>query len=451
MARPTAAIKTLGCKLNQFEGEQMREQLEALGYCIVPFEAAADLYVINSCTVTTRTARDCRRLCRRTKRLNPESVLLVTGCYAQIAPRQLEQIAATDVVIGNAARGRLAQFVAPADAAPTTDCLPPYAETGPMIRTMSGHTRAFVKVQEGCDAHCAYCIIPLARGPSRSVPADDVMKQVNLLVAAGCPEMVLIGTHLGQYGADLSEDFDLTRLVCKLCKLPDLPRLRLSSIEPREITGGLIEIVAAGGRCLASDSSRLGRGKLCRHWHIPMQSGCDEILQRMNRPYDIPFYRSVIEKIKSAQPDTAIGADVIVGFPGETDEQFEQTRAFIESLPLTYLHVFTYSARPGTAAAGMPDQVRGQIRKERNHILRAISGRKRAAFAQNMVGKQLEVVIEQFAEASGDKLSAITDNYLRAEVAGFPGLIDSVAKIQVTNAHGTTLHGELVDTVKSLS
>ncbi len=447
MARPTAAINTLGCKLNQFESEQMREQLEALGYCIVPFGELADLYVINSCVVTTRAARDCRRLCRLAKRLNPDSVLLVTGCYAELSPQQLREIAAADIVIGNAARGRLADFVPPAGTAHSTDLLLPYAKTGPMIRTMSGHTRAFVKIQEGCDAHCTYCIIPLVRGPSRSIPASDVIKQVDLLVAAGYPEVVLIGTHLGQYGADLSEDFDLTRLVRRLCELPDLPRLRLSSIEPREITDELIELVAAGGRCLDADSSRPGQGKLCRHWHIPLQSGCDEILHRMNRPYDTGFYRSVIEKIKSNQPDTAIGADVIVGFPGETDEQFEQTRTFIESLPLSYLHVFTYSARPGTAAARMPDQVPGQVRKERNHILRAISERKRAAFAEKMVGKQLEVVIEQSPEACGDTLKAITDNYLRATVTGSPELVGSVAKMQVTEVDGATLHGELIDTV----
>ncbi len=259
----------------------------------------------------------------------------------------------------------------------------------------------------------------------------------------------MIGTHLGQYGADRDGDIGLSGLVRKLCELPDLPRLRLSSIEPCEITDELIELVAAGGRCLEADSSRLGWGKLCRHWHIPMQSGCDEILHRMNRPYDTAFYRSVIEKIKSANPDTAIGADVIVGFPGEADEQFEQTRVFIETLPLTYLHVFTYSARPGTAAARMPDQVSGQVRKERNHILRFISEYKRAAFAQKMVGKQLEVVIEQSPEASGDTLKAITDNYLRAEVIGSPELVGSVAIMQVTEAAGATLHGELVDTVKS--
>jgi len=445
VATPTAAIKTLGCKLNQFESEQMREQLEALGYRIVSFETAADLYVINSCTVTTRTAHDCRRLCRRTKRLNPQSLLLVTGCYAEVSADELEQIQAIDIIIGNAARGQLSQFVAPTDTTPTTDRLPPYAETGPMIRTMSGHTRAFVKVQEGCNARCAYCIIPLARGPSRSVPAGDVIDQVNLLLAAEYPEIVLIGTHLGQYGADLGEDIDLTGLVRKLCELPDLPRLRLSSIEPREMTDELIELVAAGGRSLESDSSRPGWGKLCRHWHIPMQSGCDEILQRMNRPYDTLFYRSLIEKIKSAQSDTAIGADVIVGFPGETNEQFEQTRTFIESLPLTYLHVFTYSARPGTAAARMPDQVPGQVRKQRNHILRAISERNRAAFTEKMVGKQLEVVIEEFAEASSDNLSAITDNYLRAETIGPEELVGNVAKMQVTDAEGAVLRGELLN------
>jgi len=442
----TAAIKTLGCKLNQFESEQIREQLEALGYCIVPFEKPADLYVINSCAVTTRTARDCRRLCRFTKRLNPQSLLLVTGCYAEVAPDELKRIPATDIVLGNAVRGQLAQFVPPADAISTIDLLPPYAETGPMIRAMPGHTRAFVKIQEGCDAHCAYCIIPLARGPSRSVPVNDVVTQVNLLLTAGYPEIVLIGTHLGQYGADLSEDCDLTQLVYKLCALPDLRRLRLSSIEPREITDELIELVAAGGHCLRADSSWPGQGKLCRHWHIPMQSGCDEILQRMNRPYDTAFYRSLIEKIKSAQPDTAIGADVIVGFPGETDEQFEQTCIFIESLPLTYLHVFTYSARPGTAAAQMRDQVPSRVKKERNHTLRAISEHKRAAFARKMVGKQLEVVIEEFAETSGDKLKAITDNYLRAEVIGSETVtIRSIAKMQVTDVADATLHGKLVE------
>jgi len=445
MATKTAAIKTLGCKLNQFESEQMREQLEALDYRIVPFEESADLYVINSCTVTSRAVSDCRRLCHRTKRLNPKSLLLVTGCYAQVASQQLEQIAATDIVIGNAARGRLAQFIPSADETPATGLLPPYAETGPMIHTVSGHTRAFVKIQEGCDAHCTYCIIPLARGPSRSVPACDVIEQVNLLVAAGYPEIVLIGTHLGQYGADLDEDTDLSGLVRRLCELPDLPRLRLSSIEPREVTDGLIELVAGGGRCLEADSSRPGHGKLCRHWHIPMQSGCDGILQRMNRPYNTAFYGSLIEKVKLLQPDTAIGADVIVGFPGETDEQFEQTRVFIESLPLSYLHVFTYSARPGTAAARMPDQVPGQVRKERNHILRAISERKRAAFAKRMVGKRLEVVIEQFANRANGHLSAITDNYLRAEVTGPEELIGTVAKMQVTDVEGAVLGGKLMD------
>ena len=444
MATKTAAIKTLGCKLNRFEGEQMREQLEALGYRLVSFEEPADLYIINSCTVTTRTARDCRRLCRAAKRLSPRALLVVTGCYAQLQPQDFERIAAVDLVLGNAQRGRLAELLPPAGAIVPTGLPPAYSETGPMIDRMSGHTRAFVKVQEGCDARCAYCVIPYARGPSRSVPVDNVVAQVRVLLTAGHPEIVLVGTHLGRYGADLAENISLAALVRRLCELPELHRLRLSSVEPREVTDELIELVAAGGRSLTPDPHTLVQGKLCRHWHIPLQSGCDEILARMNRPYDTAFCHALITKIKSAAPDTAIGADVIVGFPGETDQQFTQTRSFIESLPLTYLHVFTYSPRPGTAAAQMPDQVQGQVRKERNHVLRAISARRLAEFARSMVGRRLEVVIERFAEAPGGKLSGVTDNYLRAELSGPPELVGDIAKLQVTGAAGRGVCGQLV-------
>jgi len=441
----TAAIKTLGCKLNQFESEQMRVQLEALGYRIVPFDSPAQLYIINSCMVTTSTARDCRRLCRRTKRLNPDSRLIATGCYAQVAPEELQRIAAVDLVIDNAARGRLTEFVSPIAKPRKDGCLPTYGDTGPMIRRMSRHTRAFVKVQEGCDAHCAYCVIPMARGPSRSIPPTQVLEQVQILIETGHPEIVLIGTHLGQYGTDLAEDIDLAGLVQRLCELPELPRLRLSSIEPREVTDELIELVAAGGRCLHPQANAAADGKLSRHWHIPLQSGCDEILQRMNRPYDTAFYRTLIERIKSADADTTVGADVIVGFPGETDQHFVQTQAFIEELPLTYLHVFTYSARPGTAAMQMADQIPGQVRKQRNHILRAISERKRAAFARQMVGKTLEVVVEQSAATPDGHLRAITDNYLRAEAVGRGEMIETVAKMRVTDVEGALLHGKLLD------
>ncbi len=439
MATRTAAIKTLGCKLNQFESEQMREQLEALGYHIVPFDSPADVYILNSCLVTSRTARDCRRLCRVAKRTNPQALLVATGCYAEVEPEALKKIAAVDLVLDNASRGRLAQFVPPAQASAPAFFPPSYAETGPMIRRMAGHTRAFVKIQEGCDARCAYCVIPYARGPSRSVPSDKVFEQVQLLLEAGHPEIVLIGTHLGQYGADLPEDINLAELVRQLCELPELGRLRLSSIEPREVSNELVELVAGGGQSLAPVPHRPGQGKLCRHWHIPMQSGCDEILARMKRPYDTAFYRALVEKIKSAEPDTAVGADVIVGFPGESDEHFERTRAFIQSLPLTYLHVFTYSPRPHTPAAQMADQVQGQVKKERNHILHEISERKRAEFARSMVGKQLEVVVEQFSSAAGRKLSGLSDNYLRAQLHGPEDSVGDVVPMEVTGAEEATL------------
>ncbi len=444
MAAKTAAIKTLGCKLNQFESEQMREQLEQMGYRIVSFDVPADLYVLNSCMVTSRTARDCRRLCRVAKRTNPQALLVVTGCYAEVEPQAFKGLAAVDIVLGNAVRGRLAEFVPAASPGALGSPLASYTETGPMIRRMEGHTRAFVKVQEGCNARCAYCVIPYARGPSRSVPPGKVVEQVKLLLADGCPEVVLVGTHLGQYGGDLPENINLAGLVHRLCDLSELGRLRLSSIEPREITDQLIELVAAGGRSLSPDPHQPGRSKLCRHWHIPMQSGCDEILVRMNRPYDSAFYRVLVEKIKTAEPDTAIGADVIVGFPGETDDQFEQTRVFIESLPLTYLHVFTYSPRPQTSAAAMPDQIPGHVKKERHHILREISELKRAQFAETMLGKQLEAVVEQSSETEQGSLRALTDNYLRAEIDGLQELVGDIVKTQVTGATAAVLRGEPV-------
>lgn len=270
-------------------------------------------------------------------------------------------------------------------------------------------------MQEGCNAQCAYCIIPRARGPSRSVPVEDVLEQARRLGGAGHPELVLIGTHLGQYGQDLPEKTDLTTLIEQLLALPEVRRLRLSSIEPREITERLIAMLAHGGRAL--DPSAPHYGKLCRHLHIPLQSGCDSVLQRMNRPYDTPFYAHLLERIHRLQPATCLGADVIVGFPGETEEEFAQTAAFIEALPLSYLHVFTYSVRRGTPAAKMPHHVPHDIAVKRNHFLRAISERKRKAFAAQMIGQILEIVLQTPDENKEGYLLGLSDNYLLVRVS----------------------------------
>jgi len=440
----TAAIKTLGCKLNQFESEQMRCQLQQCGYEIVPFDSVADLYIINSCTVTSRTDRDCRRLARGVKRRNPHALLVVTGCYAEVAAERLQQIEAVDVVVGNEGKARIAQIVAPdnsAASAASRDEL--YGGSGPMITEFLGHTRAFIKVQEGCDRQCAYCIIPRARGPRRSMPPDQVIKQAQLLADAGHPELVLVGTHLGRYGADLDENINLATLVRRLADRQWTRRLRLSSLDPEEVTEEIIELVAAGGQSLQPNPDRPARGKVCRHLHISLQSGCDSVLARMNRPYTAHFFADLVSKIKSAEPAISIGADVIVGFPGETEQEFARTQTLLEELPLSYLHVFTYSPRPGTPAADMPDQVQGQVKKHRNHILRHISARQRAQFAAAMIGQRLEAGVERFAAHDGEELQAISDNYLQMVFRGDRELMGDVVQLAAVTTDGGVIAGRL--------
>jgi len=431
-----AAITTLGCKLNQYESEQIREQLLRLGYEIVDFDDTADLYVVNSCTVTGRTDRDCRRLARKAKRQNPLSVVVMAGCYAQVSPEELGEIPEIDLILGNDQKVRLQEFLGAA-AEPGHSCdLPAYA-AGTMVDEFAEHTRAFVKVQEGCDAACTYCVIPRARGRAHSVPADDVLEQCRRLGAAGHPEIVLIGTHLGRYGNDLPGGPDLTGLCRTICAEASVRRLRLSSIEPREVTDELVALVAAGGRSLNA------AGKLCRHLHIPLQSGCDTVLKRMNRPYDTRFYARLVGRIHEAQPLTCIGADVMVGFPGETEAEFEQTLQFVADLPLSYLHVFTYSRRPGTPAAAMPHQVDYEVKIARNHALRDLSERKRADFAAMMAGETLEVVIqERPASAEADAVTGVSDNYLQVRVLGNAPAARRLVAVRIARAVDGGLEGE---------
>ncbi|MGQ9732754.1 MAG: tRNA (N(6)-L-threonylcarbamoyladenosine(37)-C(2))-methylthiotransferase MtaB, partial [Candidatus Zipacnadales bacterium] len=333
--RKKAAITTLGCKLNQYDSERICEQLMRRGYDIVAFDEPADLYVVNSCTVTAKSDRDARRLARQGKRRNPNCLVVITGCYAEVAADKLAQIPEIDLVLGNTEKETLALYVPPGSAL-VAEQNESEAPSEGLLDTFSTHTRAFVKVQEGCDAHCTYCIIPQARGPSRSVRPIEVVRQVEALIKAGYPEIVLIGVHLGAYGRDIPDEYiDLEDLTRWLCEMPGLGRLRLSSLEPREVTNGIIELIAK-------------HPKVCRHLHVPLQSGSDVILSSMARPYNAAYYRQLVLKMRAAAPLASIGADVMVGFPGETDEHFEETRTLLEELPLSYLHVFVYSPRAGT-------------------------------------------------------------------------------------------------------
>jgi threonylcarbamoyladenosine tRNA methylthiotransferase MtaB len=436
-AHARVAIKTLGCKLNQYESEQIREDFEALGFEVVDFGEPAEVHVINSCTVTHRTDRDTRRLSRSIKRDQPDALMIVTGCYAEVTPEAIEALDAVDIVVGNAGKPDIARLagewlaqhrgVVPEPARPL--------DPDRLVHSFRGHTRAFLKVQNGCDAHCAYCIIPIARGPSRSAPLEDALMRARALVEGGHPELALVGIHLGRWGADLPEPQPvLADLVGELCAIRELQRLRLSSIEPREVSDELVAMVWAGGRALS------GEGKVCRHLHIPLQSGCDATLKRMRRPYRCDFYAELVGRITTREPRVAIGADVLTGFPGETDAEFEQTRAFVESLPVAYLHVFTFSAREGTEAATMPEQVNHEVRKRRTRILRDISEAKAARFAGAAVGETLELVVEG---RRGELLSGISDNYLHVDFEGPDDLRGRVVAVRVEALDDGRLLGEL--------
>lgn len=397
------AIATLGCKTNQFESAAITEQFVKAGFRIVPFTEAADIYVINSCTVTARTDSETRRLVRRARRLNAEARIVATGCYAQVSPDELATMPEVDVVLGNSEK---------LDSALLTDARgtlvagdPPAGEYHPLqLASFAEHTRAFLQVQNGCNTFCAYCIVPYARGRSRSVPLEEVLEGIRRLTHNGFKEVVLTGIHLGGYGFDLAGGSSLEGLVRAILKETDLPRLRIGSVDPNEFSDELIAVCA--------DSPRI-----CRHFHIPLQSGCDRVLQTMGRPYSTEQYAELLRKISGALPDTFIGTDIIAGFPGETEGEFLATCRFVETLPLADMHVFPYSRRPKTRAAEMPGQIPPGVIKERAALLRETADLKKGAFLRRMIGKKVKVLVQQFDESHG-MVRGISDNYLQAEFSG---------------------------------
>ena len=357
------AITTLGCKINQFESAAMTESLEQDGYRIVPFSAEADIYLINSCTVTAKTDAESRRLIRRAQRQNPCARIVVTGCYAQMAGAELLQIPGVNLVLGNSEKRDIAGFLKGIDDTPRSvvaDISREKSGEGTRLESFAEHTRAFLQVQNGCDSRCAYCIVPYARGASRSVPPDEALDGMASFAAKGFKEIVLTGIHLGGYGIDLTPPTDLLGLLVLARESGVVKRLRIGSVEPTEVSKELVAFLA---------TSEI----VCPHLHLPLQSGSDGVLSRMNRGYTTALYREVVDGLVRAVPDICIGTDVIAGFPGETDREFAETCSFLESLPLAYLHVFPFSPRPGTPAAVMTPQLHSRTIKERAEALRLLS------------------------------------------------------------------------------
>ncbi|MDO3379499.1 tRNA (N(6)-L-threonylcarbamoyladenosine(37)-C(2))-methylthiotransferase MtaB [Geoalkalibacter halelectricus] len=427
----TVAVTTLGCKTNQYESAAMEERLIGAGYEILPFEEGAELVIVNTCTVTAATDRQSRNLIRRARRLNPAARIVVTGCYAQVAPDKLMNLPGVALVIGNAEKKEfldLLQDVADTPRVKVSDIGRTREAVALPLSRFADRSRAFVQIQNGCDAFCSYCIIPHARGRSRSLAPDEALEQVRQLVEHGYPEIVLTGIHIGGYGADLSPATSLHELVARIEEETAVRRLRLGSIEPTEIPAALVARMAASQ-------------VVCPHFHIPLQSGDDEILKRMNRLYDTAFFRRTIMGIHSRMPEGAIGLDVIVGFPGETEEQFANTCRFVEELPATHLHVFPFSKRPGTPAALMPDQVAAAVIKERAARLRALGEEKNRAYAQRFIGRTLEVVVEGGGSVGSRK--GLSRNYLQISFPGSEALIGKVVPVKVTALGDGGLEGSL--------
>jgi threonylcarbamoyladenosine tRNA methylthiotransferase MtaB len=395
-------VQSFGCRATQADSAAIEAQLSGRGLTGVAERAAADLVILNTCTVTAEADSDARSAIRRVHRENPAARILVTGCYAQRAPDEIAAMPGVEWVVGNSHKTRIAELLAgestpyhsqilTGDIFETTEIL-----TAPILDAAGDRTRPNLKIQDGCHNRCSFCVIPYVRGKSRYVPADEVVQQVRSL-ATRYKEVVLSGINLGRWGRSAGSGMRLADLVRRMLAETDIARIRLSSVEPMDFSDDLLELMA-------------GSDRIAKHVHAPLQSGSDTILRRMHRKYRPRHYADRVQKARAWMPDAAVGADVMTGFPGETDELFQESRAFIEALPFTYLHVFTYSERPGTPAAEMPDSVPVPVRKERNKVLRDLAARKNRAFRESFVGREMTAVT---IEPLG---LALTDNYVKAQL-----------------------------------
>jgi threonylcarbamoyladenosine tRNA methylthiotransferase MtaB len=420
------AISTLGCKTNQFESAAMVEQLKAAGYRIVPFSEPSDIYIINSCTVTARTDAETRRLIRRARRLNPASRIVATGCYAQVAPGELEKMPELDCVLGNQEKQNISLLLESTEH--SVSDIAAISQAEPLkLTSFAEHTRAFLQIQNGCNSFCAYCIVPYARGRSRSVSPIDILQGMRDLAANGFKEIVLTGIHLGAYGLDLPSPTSLTALVRQIDAEAIVPRLRIGSVEPNEVNEELLSLMAQSK-------------SICPHLHLPLQSGSDSVLKRMGRPYSSAIFRDLMARISSAMPDAFVGADVIAGFPGETEAEFNDTVQLLEELPFSDLHVFPYSSRPGTKAANMPGHVPDRIVTERAARLRGIAKLKKTQFLERFVGKELGVLVQGFNDKSGN-CRGLSRNYISTSFPGEKQLVNEEIAILISSCNGGSCSG----------
>lgn len=431
-------IETLGCKVNQYESEAMEKLFESSGYTRAAKGEKADVYVINTCTVTGQAAAKSRQHISRAKKENPHGQIAVVGCYSQVSPDDIEKLD-VDVIIGTKHRSRVIELLDKAKELDTTISVvdnikhnQEFDEIG--FNTQREMTRAYLKIQEGCNMFCSYCIIPYARGPISSREMDNIIEETKKLAGAGFKEIVLTGIHVESYGKDKGKDYyRLIDVVEKVAEVEGVERIRLSSVEPRVITDDFMERYRA-------------TKKACDHFHLSLQSGANEILRLMNRKYTKEEYREKVNLIRKYLPNAAITTDIIVGFPGETDELFEETVNFVKDISFSKIHVFPFSRRKSTPAYDLPKQVEGPIKKERSHRLSQEEEKISNRFLDSFIGKELEVLFEE------DSKRAVTTegystNYLRVSVPRDDDLVNRIAKVKILERKDQELKGVVVDMI----
>ncbi len=412
----TVAFCTLGCKVNQYETNAMMQKMIEAGYEVVDFETKADIYIINTCTVTNMADKKSRQMLRRVKEINPEAILVAVGCYAQVAKEKLEQIPEIDLILGINEKNDIVKYVEQASKNTyVSDVLhqTEFLDFGDV--TYTEKTRAVIKVQDGCNQFCSYCIIPYARGRIRSRKPESVIKEITDVAKEGIKEVVITGIHIASYGKDFNTEYRLIDLLEEIQKVDGIQRIHLGSLEPTLITEEFV--------------TRLKKlSKICDHFHLSLQSGCDETLKRMNRKYTTNQFRHVVELLRNAYPEVHLTTDVIVGFPGETEEEFNKTYEFLKEIKFYKMHVFKYSPRSGTVAAKMPNQIDGNIKEERSNKLIELSDKNEEEYNQKYIGKEVEVLLE---EREGEYLKGHTTNYMVVKMKTNENLENTIQKVVV--------------------
>lgn len=435
----TVALHTLGCKLNFAETSAIGNEFLKNGFSVVDFKDKPDVYVFNTCTVTENAEKECRQLVRRALRTNPEAYIIVTGCYAQLRPDEISAIDGVDTVLGNNEKFEIFSILKDFNKK-NLSCIyvSPNEDLNYFGKASStdadSRTRAYFKIQDGCDYKCTYCTIPLARGKSRSMNPDLAIKEFVNLINQGYKEIILTGVNVGDYGKNY--DTNLYQLLKNFVNIDGDFRIRISSIEPNLLTDEIIDLT-------------LSTNKICDHFHIPLQSGSNNILHSMQRRYNVEDYTNTILKIKNRIPDAGIGVDVIVGYPGETEKEFMETYNLLLDLPISYLHVFTYSERPDTKAILLNNQVEHSERKRRNKMLRILSDKKKNHFYNEMIGKKLEVLFE--TEVGDGMIKGFSSNYVRVKNNFDKDLTNQFSIVEITNINKELAFGDIKEIKNSIA